>query len=144
MAGPQKPQGNRQMPAPPAVVAPVSQVASLVADEAPVEMPAPSQPPAPAAEKVEAPVVNEAPKSEDPVIKEEGQGSNVILKPMPVGIEVVAIRPGFFKNRRMNVGEIFTVKSMEKVGAWMKCTDPELEKQHQALAKKKKENAAGK
>lgn len=49
------------------------------------------------------------------------------------GIEVMALRAGFFKNARKNEGDKFTVPSMSKVGTWMKCVDPILEKEHQAL-----------
>ena len=116
------------MPVPPS--APVSQAASLVPEEAaPPEMPE---------VKPEAVQMEEVPKSDNPVIKTEGEGSKIALKPMGAGIEVVAIRPGFFKNRRMVAGDVFNVAAMEKVGDWMKCTNPELEKEHQAMMRKKK------
>lgn len=54
------------------------------------------------------------------------------------GIEVIALREGFFQNARKNEGDKFIVPSVDKLGSWMKCTDSGAEKLHQeALAKKK-------
>lgn len=55
-------------------------------------------------------------------------------------IEVVALRLGFYKQERKMEGDAFTVPSLDKVGTWMKCVDPQLEKQHLALQKQR--NAA--
>lgn len=53
-------------------------------------------------------------------------------KAMPKPIEVMAIRPGFYAPHRKNPGDIFTVPSFKKLGSWMKCTDPKIEREHQA------------
>ena len=55
------------------------------------------------------------------------------------GIAVVAIYPGFYENVRREIGAKFFVPSLDKVGSWMKCKDPDAEKQHQVLLKQKKE-----
>lgn len=54
------------------------------------------------------------------------------------GIEVIAIRAGFFQNSRKNEGDRFIVPSMDKVGSWMKCTDSGAEKLHQEDMKQRK------
>lgn len=68
--------------------------------------------------------------------------------PNPKGkIDVEALRPGFFQNCRKVEGDKFSVSDMSKVGSWMKCVDPQLEKQHQVMikeAKEKEKEQAGK
>lgn len=59
----------------------------------------------------------------------------------PAAITVVALGSGFFRQSRKNVGDIFVVPSMEKVGDWMRCEDPEKEKIHQQMMAKKKQTA---
>jgi len=54
------------------------------------------------------------------------------------GIEVKALRNGFYNLHRLRENDVFTVKSFEDLGEWMKCLDPDLEKQHQANMKEKK------
>jgi hypothetical protein len=61
----------------------------------------------------------------------------------PKVIEVVAMRPGFFKQIRRKVGDKFVVSDMSKVGEWMKCTDRDLEKKRQEMVLQKKRKAAG-
>lgn len=64
------------------------------------------------------------------------------LKKLPKsdgGIEVVALRAGFFKQSRKEEGDKFKVSKMKDLGSWMKCVDPKKEKDHQAFMKKKKE-----
>jgi hypothetical protein len=58
--------------------------------------------------------------------------------PPKKGIEVIALRPGFFQQQRKVEGDKFTVVDMSKVGTWMKCVDPVLEKQHQSKMKEQK------
>lgn len=54
-------------------------------------------------------------------------------------IEVEAIAKGMWQQRRMMPGDRFFVPRMDKVGNWMKCVDPDLEKEHQALMKQRKQ-----
>ena len=60
-------------------------------------------------------------------------------------IEVRAKRLGFYDNERKMVGDVFTVPSMDMVGNWMECVDPELEKIHQEMMveRKRKLKASG-
>lgn len=66
----------------------------------------------------------------------------------PVGghrpVEVIATRDGFYRQRRMVEGVRFTVPSMAKVGSWMKCVDPVLEKEHQKILAEKRKAAGNK
>ncbi len=57
----------------------------------------------------------------------------VVRKP----IDVIALRDGFFKQIRRKENDKFQVPSMDKVGKWMKCLDPALEKKHQEMMKAK-------
>lgn len=57
------------------------------------------------------------------------------------GIEVVALREGFFNSRRIKEGQVFMVSSESKLGSWMKCTNPEAQKVH---AKKMKDKLSSK
>jgi len=83
----------------------------------------------PEAEEKPIHVMKEAPKPH----------SEVSLKPASGGIEVVATRAGFYKQRRLSKGDKFKVSKKEDFGAWMSCTDPEAEKQRvQYLSEKKK------
>lgn len=54
------------------------------------------------------------------------------------GVEVVAIRSGFYKKVRRAEGQIFTIPSMESLGSWMKIVDPKLELERQKKEKAKK------
>jgi len=54
------------------------------------------------------------------------------------GIDVVATRAGFFGNRRIAIGQKFVVKTLEGLGLWMKCEDPELEKKRVKILEDKK------
>lgn len=85
----------------------------------------------------QAPVENSFPKPTDnnhsTVVVPETKGSGPI--------EVVALRPGFYKHSRRETGDVFTVPRMEKVGTWMKCTDSVLEKKHQEMMKEAKRKA---
>lgn len=67
----------------------------------------------------------------------------VAMPAEPKMIEVMAMRPGFFKQIRRKVGDKFMVSDMSKVGEWMKCMDKELEKKHQDMMREKKRKAAG-
>lgn len=59
-------------------------------------------------------------------------------KPVDRPVEVVALRAGFYQRERKVEGDKFMVASMQKLGDWMKCVDPKLEKLHQAAIKEKK------
>lgn len=54
------------------------------------------------------------------------------------GIEVVALRKGFYNQNRIKENEKFTVKSFEELGEWMKCLDPDIEKEKNKFFKEKK------
>jgi hypothetical protein len=56
-------------------------------------------------------------------------------------VRVKALRDGFYKQRRFKEGDEFTVPSLSKVGSWMKCLDPVLEKESQQLQKEKRKAA---
>lgn len=55
------------------------------------------------------------------------------------GIDVVALRSGFYEQRRIIEGEKFTVKKAEQLGSWMRCIDPVMQKKHQENLKAKKD-----
>jgi hypothetical protein len=82
-----------------------------------LDVPGPVQSPAPVAQVKSAPVV---PKK---------------------GIEVVVTRKGIWQGCRKHEGDVLFIPVMEKVGEWMKCVDPELEKQHIAMMKERKLSA---
>lgn len=89
--------------------------------------------------------------SKKPVVKEAGgelsapefkesdevKGSTPEVK-KPSGIEVVAIRKGFFKNSRKKEGDKFLIPNEDALGEWMKCTDPKADLAHQKRIKEKK------
>ena len=64
--------------------------------------------------------------------------SLVSASPLKKGIEVVALRKGFYNQHRLKENETFTVKSFEDLGEWMKCLDPDLQKKHFENLKNKK------
>lgn len=66
-----------------------------------------------------------------PQPSEQSEGKPIV----PRRIDVVAIKLGFFEGGRRAVGSKFSVPSMEKLGSWMKCVDPVLEKRHQEMMK---------
>lgn len=83
--------------------------------------------------------------SEQPKLERSATEASIVKVHEPKsGIEVVAIRPGFSLNIRREVGDVFKVRSMEKLGDWMKCTDPATEMKHQAImVERKKKKRAG-
>jgi len=54
------------------------------------------------------------------------------------GIQVVATRKGFYNQNRIREGEVFRIQSFEDIGEWMKCTDPDLEKERVKFFKEKR------
>ena len=60
-----------------------------------------------------------------------------VVKPKK-GIEVVALRPGFYKKIRRGAGAIFMIEKMEQLGSWMKIVDEKLEAQRQKAEKESK------
>lgn len=88
------------------------------------------------AEPAEMPVMPEMPMH-DSKPKESDS-----VKIMPVfkskGIEVVAMRAGYFKCCRKVEGDKFVIPEFSMLGSWMKCVDAEMEKKHQAAMKEKK------
>lgn len=64
------------------------------------------------------------------------------------GIQVIALRAGYYKCSRKVADDKFFVSDMSKVGSWMRCIDKGLEQEHQdfmkqAKAPKKDSNEAG-
>ncbi len=74
--------------------------------------------------------------------KESSSFKNVSIKKGK--FEVIALRDGFVSNIRIPEGSVFTITDWAKLGSWMKCVDPQMEKQHQAEMKERKEKIAGK
>jgi hypothetical protein len=54
------------------------------------------------------------------------------------GIEVVAIRKGFYNQTRYKEGDKFFIKSEESFGDWFSCVDPYFEKKRIEFYKSKK------
>lgn len=75
----------------------------------------------------------------DKIKADETISNKVFLPPAPKsGIEVVALRKGFYRNQRREEGSKFVIKSMDDLGDWMECIDPVLEKKHKEMIKEKK------
>lgn len=75
-------------------------------------------------DKLDTPVHYEEKKVEILTPKSDSN-SEVKVKPLAKsGIEVVALRAGFFKQMRYKEGDKFIIKSLDQVGEWMKCLDP--------------------
>lgn len=70
----------------------------------------------------------------------EGDNRSVISIPETpkTGIEVRASRDGFYNQSRYAEGQTFIVSDWSKVGMWMVCVDPFLEKKRLQLLKDKK------
>lgn len=58
--------------------------------------------------------------------------------PTQSGIEVVALRAGYFNHARRSEGDKFTVPTMNHVGTWMRCVDAKAEAQHQETMKQQR------
>ena len=69
---------------------------------------------------------------------EDNSSETEVPKTASSGIEVVALRKGFYNQLRISEGAKFTVTSMEKLGEWMRCVDPTIEKAHQKMIREKK------
>lgn len=92
-------------------------------------------PPIPGGAEKSAP----APASDMPVDPAAaGEPSKTKDKAGNVQVEVIALRDGFYQQNRIPEGKRFVV-SVEKLGSWMKCVDPVVQKQHERnMAVKKK------
>lgn len=73
-----------------------------------------------------------------PVYSPPRPNSVKTILPSKGGIEVVALRNGWHNHSRRTEFEKFFVSGMKALGSWMKCTDPEAEKQHQETMLKNK------
>lgn len=77
-----------------------------------------------------------------PVVVTPSEPSNQVKLQVPKkGIEVVALRKGFYNQNRLKEGDTFYIKSTEEFGDWFKCTDPLFEKERVKIlleARKKK------
>lgn len=74
-----------------------------------------------------------APAAEAPAVVAQPIVAQPPIPPKPPkrGIDVIATRSGFIHNERKSEGDRFTVESMDKLGSWMQCVDPVMEKKHQ-------------
>ncbi len=84
----------------------------------------------------EMPILPNPPAAEE--VAEVAEAAPVKVK-AGKGIQVMALRAGFYKQMRKGEGDMFEVADMEKVGSWMRCVDPRLEAEHQKILKAKKE-----
>lgn len=53
-------------------------------------------------------------------------------------VDVIAMRAGFYRQKRISVGMEFQVRE-DELGTWMKCVDPVLQKKHEVNMRAKKE-----
>jgi len=121
-------QGNRGMPAPP-----VGEMPSLPGEEnAAPELPGME-------EKSSA---EQLPEGVDPkplLQNPKGESSSVKeVKQPKKGIDVVAVRPGYYRMSRRATGDEFKIVDMSELGSWMRLADPAAEKKRQDDAKAKK------
>jgi hypothetical protein len=96
------------------------------------EMPKEAPPVAPMPEQARAP---EVPGINIP----QNSAAPVDHKAASSGILVRALGPGMFDNHRKIEGMEFSVPSMDQLGSWMLCLDPEVQKKHQALMDARKQ-----
>ena len=54
------------------------------------------------------------------------------------GIQVVATRLAFYNQTRIKDGDLVTIKSTDDFGEWMRCVDPDFEKQRLEFLRNKK------
>ncbi len=81
----------------------------------------------------------EAPVHKPTLISAENKSVSTVKASAPKkGLEVVALRKGFYNQHRLREGDSFTIKSFEDLGDWMKCVDPDLQKKHLENLKYKK------
>lgn len=75
-----------------------------------------------------------------PVIKDAGEMDSDVAMPLvpKSGIKVVATRKGFYNQLRVKEGDEFIIKDFSKIGEWMKCVDPALERKRVEFYKNKK------
>ena len=84
----------------------------------------------------EIPIVNDKPEYITP---DTNNNSVVNVPKFPTkGIEVVAMRKGFYNQKRISEGEKFICKKKEDLGTWMKCLDFDLERERLKFFKDKK------
>lgn len=75
-----------------------------------------------------------------PEIEKPGEADSDVNIPIvpKSGIKVVATRKGFYNQSRIKEGHEFVIKDFSKIGDWMKCLDPVLERKRLSYYKKKK------
>jgi hypothetical protein len=66
--------------------------------------------------------------------------TKVDVLPSKKGIEVVALRKGFYNQNRYNEGSKFSIKSENDFGEWFYCVDKYFENKRQEFLKAKKAN----
>lgn len=79
-------------------------------------------------------------KEDKPSIIDPGKvDSKIDLPSAPKsGIEVVAVRKGFFNQQRVEPGVKFIIRSEKQFGDWFECIDPLYEKKRKEFYKYKK------
>ena len=82
-----------------------------------------------------SPLVHKEQEEEIPPVAPPVKSSEIMVK---------ANRQGFYKNVRRQVGDEFSIPSLDKLGEWMTCVDPKLEMEHKRRIKEKKNKIAGK
>lgn len=88
--------------------------------------------------KVEAEIEVVLPKVEIETPESQASTEVTIPKVPKSGIEVVAVREGFYNQMRIKKGHKFKVAKVESLGDWMTCVDPVLEKERKRRIEKKK------
>lgn len=101
--------------------------------------------PLPSNEVALTPPVHEEPEpSQDfqlPSLNQPGKDvSSIVSAPVMStrGLEVVALRDGFYNRSRIPKGQTFFIRNFEDIGDWMKCVDPYWEKKNVEYHKLKK------
>ena len=82
--------------------------------------------------------VEEKPPILDNVDNKVNNKVDIPLVPEKKGIEVVATRAGFYNQHRKEKDDKFIVSKFKKLGEWMKCVDPVIEKKRVEFFIKKK------
>lgn len=79
----------------------------------------------------DSPVLDAPLHDDKPLMQSYEDGNASIMKAPSTpkkGIEVVALRKGFYNQFRINEGEKFLIRSEKDFGDWFRCTEPSFEK----------------
>ena len=74
------------------------------------------------------------------VITPEDEVESEVIPPaiLKRGIEVRAVRKGFYRQHRKRPGDTFKIAGEEEFGEWFVCTDKRMEKRRQAFLEEKR------